>query len=372
MKNTIVVMFLICSFFYGHTQSGKVGSLSYNFNGETLTISGKGAMPDYNESDFRLISDEKELAVELAYANPDYEIFLWNKGRDVIKNIVIEEGVTHVGNWAFAFCRNLTTISLSGSITSLGHHAFYGCENLIIADIPEKVSQIGEAVFGGNSTSLQAINVSDKNLHYISIDGVLFNSDMTVLLQYPCAKPEALYSIPEDVAAIGDYAFSYSRFLTTVIVPQTLTTIGQNAFSNSKSLYQMAASEKLLKDNTFYIPSTVTEIGAWAFCACKNMKNVYLLCPVTNLLPYTFYECKNLTSIAFFASIDTIGERAFARCGLTSVYFIGDKPPVCEKGVFAEMNQADCKLFVMNKKSIKAFRKANGWKSFGWIGIPQE
>jgi hypothetical protein len=347
-----------------------VGNLSYNFNGETLTISGTGAMPDYSESDFRLIGDEKELATELARPNPDYEIFLWNKGRNAIKNIVIEEGVTHIGNWAFAFCQNLTAISLASSITSLGHHAFYGCGNLIVADIPEKVSQIGEAVFGGNCANLQAINVANNNLRYISIDGVLFNSDMTILLQYPCAKPEALYSIPEDVVAIGDYAFGYSRFLTTVIVPATLSTIGQNAFSNSKSLCQMAASDKMLKENTFYIPATVKEIGAWAFCACKNMRNVYLLCPVKRLNPYTFYKCKNLTSIALFASIDTISERAFARCGLTSVYIIGNDPPVCENGVFADVNQADCKLFVMNKESIKIFRRTTGWKSFGWIGIP--
>jgi hypothetical protein len=78
MRNTIVLICFLCSLFYGHTQSGKVGNLSYNFNGETLTISGIGAMPDYNESDFRLISDEKELAMELAHPNPVYEIFLWN------------------------------------------------------------------------------------------------------------------------------------------------------------------------------------------------------------------------------------------------------------------------------------------------------
>ena len=90
----------------------------------TLTISGTGAMKDYSP-----------------YGTP------WWNDRDTIKTVIIEEGVTSLGNYAFNWCKQITYISLPDSLTKLGRESLAGCESLISIEIPKNVSQIDHLVF---------------------------------------------------------------------------------------------------------------------------------------------------------------------------------------------------------------------------------
>ena len=105
----------------------------------TLTISGNGKMKDWRNS-----SDEA-----------------WDSNRKNIKNVIINNGVTSIGNFAFSDCTSLTNITIPNSVTSIGDYAFYGCENLINITIPNSVTSIGDFAFN-ECTSLTNIAIPDS------------------------------------------------------------------------------------------------------------------------------------------------------------------------------------------------------------------
>ena len=109
------------------TKTGRFGDLAYwTLDGTgRLIISGKGAMPDF-------INDDK---------TP------WRDFRSDIKAVIIEDGITNVGTYAFSYCTHLTSVKFGKGITTIGREAFNGCLNLKKADIPEGVTTIGNDAF---------------------------------------------------------------------------------------------------------------------------------------------------------------------------------------------------------------------------------
>jgi len=104
-------------------------------------------------------------------------------GELVIPDTIDGNPVTAIANSAFLDCSSLTSIIIPDSVTSIGSYAFWRC------------------------TSLMAINIPVDNPNYVSVDGILFNKNMTVLIQYPEGKSEEDYSIPDSVTTIGSSAF---------------------------------------------------------------------------------------------------------------------------------------------------------------------
>ena len=105
----------------------------------------------------------------------------------------------------FFGCISLTSIDIPDNITRIGDYSFNMCSSLKSIMIPKNVTSIGICAFR-DSFNLKKILVEEGNQNYSSIDGVLFNSDQTVLVCYPCGG-ESVYSIPETVTSIDDYAF---------------------------------------------------------------------------------------------------------------------------------------------------------------------
>ena len=93
---------------------------------QTLTISGSGAMYNYNNDGFP-----------------------WYSFREKLKTAVIEEGVTSIGNYAFYKCIGLTSVTIPNSVTSIGYYAFAYCYRLISVTIPNSVTSIGDRAFSG-------------------------------------------------------------------------------------------------------------------------------------------------------------------------------------------------------------------------------
>lgn len=177
-------------------------------------------------------------------------------------SIDIPKSVTSIGDYAFCDCTNLTTIDISPNMTNIGESAFFNCLSLTSIDIPETLTNIGESAFmyctnltsinipesvtsiGDNTfywcSSLTSIQVENGNPNYCSENGVLFNKDKTVLIQYPAGKKETTYNIPENVTNIGDGAFGgCTEYLTSINIPESVTRIGDYAFSDCVSLTQM-------------------------------------------------------------------------------------------------------------------------------------
>ena len=239
----------------------------------TLNISGTGAMKDYNYSD-----------------NPSPA----RQKKDSVKKVVIEDGVTSIGNDAFSACRSLTSITIPNSVTSIGAYAFQNCSSLTSITIPDGVTSIGKSAFSYCS-SLTSITISDS---VTSIGDYAFRN---------CSRLTSI-TIPDSVTSIGNFAFSDCSSLTSITIPSSVTSIGNDAFSYCSSLTSIT------------IPDSVTSIGAYAFQNCSSLTSITIPDSVTSIGDVTFSNCSSLTSITIPDSVTSIGNFAFQSCSsLTSI-----------------------------------------------------
>jgi hypothetical protein len=109
---------------------------------------------------------------------------------------------------------------------------------------------------------LVSIDVSEDNLSYKTVGGVLFNKSGTLLHRYPIKKVGQTYTIPDGVTNIESGAFHYCTQLTSITLPNTLTSIGAGTFTNCIGITSMT------------IPSSVTSIGISAFGNCLNLAQI--------------------------------------------------------------------------------------------------
>ncbi len=211
--------------------------------------------------------------------------FFDNKG---IRSVIIEPGVTSIGDFAFLFYNvsNIRSISIPASVTYIGSNALCGCQNLESVTIPEhvetigwgafarcaelktvtipaSVTSIGEAAFV-DCHSLAEILVAPENPAYSSLDGVLFNKDRTMLLEYPSAK-HADYTIPDGVVQIASRAFEDLEGLTSLVVPEGVERIENGTFCGCWNMKSIT------------LPSSLTFIGERAFTYDHSLADVYFL-----------------------------------------------------------------------------------------------
>ena len=218
-----------------------------------------------------------------------------------LQSIVIPNSVTHIGNEAFCWCKAFQSIDIPNSVTHIGNRAFVLCKSLQSIDIPNSVTHIGNETFN-QCWALQSIDVAEGNQYFISIDGVLFNKDLTQIIRYPQAKNGNQYTIPNSVTHIGDEAFSGCKALQSINIPNNVTYIGDWAFSGCNALQSID------------IPNSVTHIGDLAFSYCEALQSIDIPNSVTYIGDDTFSRCKALQSIHIrITDIDSccVNENAF-------------------------------------------------------------
>ena len=271
-------------------------------------------------------------AFRVAENNPRYSsvngLLLSKDGTTLVRGIngrvVIPEGVTSIGDYAFTGCSGLTSVTIPDSVTNIKDLAFYGCSGLTSVTIPASVTNIGEMVFaycGG----LRSFVVAANSHNYSSMNGLLLSKDGKTLLY----GVNGNVTIPYGVTDIGYRAFSGCWGLMSVTIPASVTSIGNSAFGGCNGLASVTIPEGVtnIGDYAFYscgltsvtIPGSVTSIGNWAFGRCNGLASVSIQNGVTNIGDYAFLDCK-LTSVTIPASVTSIGNSAFKYCmGLTSV-----------------------------------------------------
>ena len=149
--------------------------------------------------------------------------------------------LTSIGDDAFYYCRSLTSIVIPNSVMSIGDEAFLGCTSLTSIELPDSVASIGISTFA-NCSKLTTITVDDGNQHYCDLNGVLFNKNITELICYPAGKTQTTYTIPDSVTMIDDRAFYLCESLTSIAIPDSVTMIDGWAFSYCRNLTEIRYS----------------------------------------------------------------------------------------------------------------------------------
>ena len=266
--------------------------ISNHVHGRTLTISGKGAMADYENSDN----------------------LPWEGWEQEITQIEIVDGVTRIGEEAFHGCYKVTEIVLPDSVTSIGKRAFYYCgklqkvvlsSNLTDSNLPA----IGDEAFEGCS-ALENVEIPAgvKTIGASAFSG--------------CSKLKSVTNM-NGVTDIGASAFSSSG-LTSINIPSSVTKIGASAFSGCSELKSVTNMKGVTDIGAFAfsssglmsidIPNGVTSIEAGTFGNCAKLESIDIPSSVTNIGAAAFYSCLSLSNITIPSSVTTIGEDAFAVC----------------------------------------------------------
>ena len=261
-----------------------------------LVITGTGEMEDYDYPSDR----------------PHWDI-------SKIKNIVFPEGLTSIGDLAFAYCSGLTgSLELPDSLTSIGSHAFTSCSGLTGSlKLPGGLTSIGDYAFAYCSSLTGSLELSDN---LTSIGSHAFSE---------CSGFTGSLELPEGLTLIEKCTFWECSGLTgSLKLPSSLTSIGEDAFYKCSSL-----------TGSLELPSSLTSIGEGAFCGCSGLTgSLKLPKGVTSIESNAFQECSGLSgSLELPSGLTNIGKFAFSKCsGLTGTLELPESLISIGEGAFLD------------------------------------
>lgn len=323
-------------------------------------------VPDTVESIGRsALSGNNLTHITLPFADNNFSLSYIGGGN--VKTVIVTSG--NIGDYAFSYCSNLTSITLPDNATSIGY-AFYGCSSLTSIVIPSSVESIAFGAFENtgiwNNTPNNSMVYADKwavgykgtisgnvtlrpNTEYIGecvfadcydlVSVVMPNGLIGIgACAFSCSGLTSIM-IPNSVMSIGEGAF-FGCGLMSITIPDNVTNIGYGAFaycgglasisvasgnpvykSDGNCIIRKSDNALILGCNNSVIPNYITSIGDYAFGGCYDLTNITIPYGVTSIGDYAFAECYGLTDIEIPDSVTHIGEGAFSCSGLISITF---------------------------------------------------
>ncbi len=302
MKKYFTLLFsLLMSVHVLYAEIGTCGeNLSWNLTDSVLTINGTGTMDNYDSYSPRAP---------------------WYQYRESISTVILSDGITKIGNYAFDHCIHLSTIVIPESVKNIGKSAFAACYSLTSLTIPSSVTSIGvyafnwvpNIVYSGTATWQQSNpRWGARSLNGI-VDGCWVYSDTAQTTLIACsAVAKGDITIPSAVVSIQNYALHSCMDIISVTIPNSVSQIGLGAFEFCTNLISVT------------IPSTVTNIGRYCFDECTSLQSVFNYSP---------------------------------------------NPQTITSDVFDDVNISDCKLYVP-EQSVQRYRSSSVWREFVIESIP--
>lgn len=332
--------------------SGKCGPSAYwSFDSSTgtLTISGSGAMNDYEYGDYPWM-DYRNSIQTIVIGDQITQIGRYAFPWTACSTIKFGKNVRSIGERAFNGCRNLNgDLTLPDSVQTIGAGAFQGCEKLSgDLTIPDSVVEIGEGAFR-DCKNLNGTLTLGKNLRTIgkeAFSGCAFTGSLTI--------PEGVTEIADSAFGAGIPLKKYGMFTGTLTLPSTLKTIGAEAFA-----YTDFSGELLIPDGvtsigthafkecdgfggTLSLPDSVKTVGEWAFYLCKGFTGLKLSASLTKIEERSFAHMYGLkTEVVIPEGVTEIGESAFQCSHMPSVRFPSTLKKIGKEAFYFSLN---CKI----------------------------
>lgn len=334
------------------TYSGICGeNATWTLQNGTLTISGTGDMYNWTLGNIRYglwEEDENGNVTDLYSAS-------WYPYREKIRDIVIEEGITSIGDGAFAMSPNMRSIFIPDTVTRIGNSAFstgggYEVGNKLTSiEIPDSVTSIGEGAFYG--CALTSVVIPDS-VTEIGESAFIRCGNLT-----SAVLPNGLEVIPKEI-------FQGCGKLTDVSIPESVREIEENAFMFTPWLENQKAENPLVIVNDFVfdgtacegeviIPEGVERINSRAFYGNEN--NLIVKLPSTmKEIGNNAFTISGLSEITIPEGLTTIGNSAFSNTNLSNVVF-PESLTEMGTGVFRNCDKLESVHFPSTMKEIPAF-----------------
>ncbi len=299
------------------------------------------------------VGNETKLTLPVDYNGKTYSMYQYAFAYcNDLTSITIPDSVTRISNNAFFKCGSLTNINISDNVTHIGDAAFHYCSDLKSIYIPDKVTSLGNATFSYCS-DLSYIAVGANNKKYHSEGNCLIETASNTLIS-GCSTsiiPDYVTQInigaftgsgitdiyiPANVTSIGTWAFQGCKKLTSIIIPDTVISIGRSIFSECDNLVSVTIPfigyAKDVSDNTSnttfsYLfnstrPASLTNvtvtggtiIPATAFSGWVNITSITIPDNITTIGASAFRNCSSLINFDIPQSVTSLGDRAFYNC----------------------------------------------------------
>ncbi len=238
----------------------------------------------------------------------------------VVKSVVIPNGITSIGSYAFYYNYTLSNVILPSTLTTINTYAFYNCYGLTSITVPQKVASIGSSAFSNNYKLIEVNNLSNLNIRKDSssygytgyyaeevFDSINYDSKLKLYGEGVVMYENAEDSIYHAMGIIGGVS-------TNVVLPTTSYDydIYAYAFYYNNNIASVA------------IPSSVTSTGNYAFRYCSSLTSITIPDSVTSIGTYAFSNCSSLSSITIPESVTSIGDSAFYNCSNIQKLYIDD------------------------------------------------